>query len=127
MLYLIQDISKISSKTIDYSNKSIIFQLNTKNAIKNLSIRSKDSKIKRLKFISLLDKDIFSELPFFYKKCLFSFFNNLDRELEGKNQTETEIKNAIFKVIMTISPEVNLDQSYENIESKNITFINKRY
>ena len=81
-------------------------------------MKSFDSKLKKSKFTSLLNKDIFSDLPFFYKKCVFSFFNNLDRELEGKAKTEEEIRNAVFKVILTLSPEVTFDKNFENVNSK---------
>lgn len=100
------------------ANFSIIFILETNHAIRNLSVRSIDSELKKHKFTSLLDKDIFEELPFFYKKCVYSLFNNLDRNLEGKKINPDEINKAIFKVLMTLSPEVSLNESFHNTNSK---------
>jgi hypothetical protein len=101
-----------------FNRISIIFRLNTENAIKNLSMRSLDSTLKKTKFTSLLDKDIFSEMPFFYKKCVFNFFNNLDREMEGKSFSNDLMNQSTLNVLQTLSPEISVDPSLANINSK---------
>jgi hypothetical protein len=84
----------------------------------NLSKRSLDSTLKKSKFASLLNKDIFEELPFFYKKSVFTFLNNLDREMDGKPFTNELLNKSLLKVILTISPEISIDKNFSNINSK---------
>jgi hypothetical protein len=40
--------------------------------------------------------------------------------LEGKEINQSEINQAIFKVLMTLSPEVSLNQNFENARSNSL-------
>lgn len=73
-------------------------------SIQNISYKAIDSNEKKKKLSSLLEKEIFSELPFYYKRNVFSFLNQMDRNLEKKNIGAEEIRSACLEVLYNFMP-----------------------
>ena len=73
-------------------------------SIQNLSYKAIDSEDKKRKLSPILEKENFSELPFYYKRNLFTFLNQMDRNLEKKEISAEQIRATCLEVLYNFMP-----------------------